>query len=255
MQEVVHMLGTGQFWLDVLKIIVIDILLSGDNAVVIALACRSLPAAQRRQGIFYGVLGAIALRVTLTFFAVSLLSLPYLKVAGAAMLLWIGVKLILPEEEHDSGNVKANTHLWGAVRTILVADFIMSLDNVLGVAAAAHGNVLLLAIGLLVSIPLVAWSSQLVLKLIDRFPAIIYLGGGLLGYVAGEMVMGDKSVGPQLEKWLEAFQWLPSVAGAVLVVALGKILALRRLAAAKAIDLVDEQVPAMPDQNHDRGEK
>ncbi len=249
------MLGASQFWLDVLKIIVIDILLSGDNAVVIALACRSLPDEQRKKGIFYGVLGAIALRITLTFFAVSLLSLPYLKVAGAAMLVWIGVKLILPDEEHDASNVKANTHLWGAVRTILIADFIMSLDNVLGVAAAAHGSILLLAIGLLVSIPLVAWSSQLVLKVIDRFPVVIYLGGGLLGYVAGEMVMGDRSVGPQLERWLDPLHWLPSVAGAALVLLLGKILALRKMAAAKAIDLVDEQVPAAPDKNHDEGEK
>ena len=185
MSEVMQMLSSGPFWLDVLKIIVIDIMLSGDNAVVIALACRSLPDAQRKKGIFYGVLGAIALRITLTFFAVSLLSLPYLKMAGALMLLWIGVKLILPEDEHDASNVQAATRLWGAVRTILIADFIMSLDNVLGVAAAAHGSVLLLAFGLLVSIPLVAWSSQLVLKVLDRFPFVIYLGGGAAGLCRG----------------------------------------------------------------------
>jgi YjbE family integral membrane protein len=251
MQEVVHMLGTGQFWLDVLKIIVIDILLSGDNAVVIALACRSLPDAQRKKGILYGVLGAIALRITLTFFAVSLLGLPYLKVAGAAMLMWIGVKLILPEEEHDASNVKANTHLWGAVRTILIADFIMSLDNVLGVAAAAHGSILLLGIGLLVSIPLVAWSSQLVLKLIDRFPAIIYLGGALLGYVAGEMLMDDKSVGPALAHWVAPLHWLPAVAMGLLVVVLGKGIAMRKIASAKAVDLVDAHVPAAREKNQE----
>jgi YjbE family integral membrane protein len=255
MQDVMHMLGTGQFWLDVLKIIIIDILLSGDNAVVIALACRSLPDAQRKRGILYGVLGAIALRIALTFFAVSLLSLPYLKVVGAAMLLWIGVKLILPEEEHDSNSVKASTHLWGAVRTILIADFIMSLDNVLGVAAAAHGNVLLLAIGLLVSIPLVAWSSQLVLKLIDRFPFIIYIGGGLLGYVAGEMVASDGSVAHLLEGRSPVLHWAIPAMGALVVVGVGKILALRQMAAAKAIDLVDGQVPAAPDNSHDEGGK
>lgn len=255
MQDVMHMLGTSDFWLDVLKIIVIDVLLSGDNAVVIALACRSLPDAQRKKGIFYGVLGAIALRITLTFFAVSLLSLPYLKVAGAAMLLWIGVKLLLPEDEHDASNVKANAHLWGAVRTILIADFIMSLDNVLGVAAAAHGNIVLLAIGLLVSIPLVAWSSQLVLKLIDRFPFIIYLGGGLLGYVAGEMVLSDKSIAHLIEAQPPALHWAVPVAGAALVVVVGKILALRQMAAARAIDLVDGQVPAAPENRHDEGEK
>jgi len=252
MQELLHMLATSQFWLDVFKIIVIDLLLSGDNAVVIALACRSLPDRQRRQGILYGVLGAIVLRVTLTFFAVTLLSLPYLKAVGAIMLLWIGVKLILPEEEHDEKSVKDSTHLWGAVRTILIADFIMSLDNVLGVAAAAHGNVILLALGLLVSIPLVAWSSQLVLKLIDRFPAIIYLGGALLGYVAGEMLESDKSLEHVFELLPEALRWLPSVAGAVLVVVLGKILAVRKMAAASAIDLVDEQVPASPREKQDQ---
>ena len=185
------MLSSAQFWVDVLKIIMIDLLLSGDNAVVIALACRNLPLDQRKKGIFYGVIGAIGLRVLLTFFAVNLLSLPYLKLVGALLLIWIGIKLILPEEEHGEGNVKADTHLWGAVKTIIIADFVMSLDNVLGVAAAAHGNAWLLVFGLLVSIPLIAWSSQLVLKLIDRFPIIIYAGGALLGYVAGEMLVSE----------------------------------------------------------------
>ena len=160
------MLESPQFWVDVFKIIMIDLLLSGDNAVVIALACRNLPQAQRRQGILYGVGGAIGLRVVLTFFAVSLLALPYLKIVGALLLLWIGIKLILPEEEgHGEGSIKAEANLWGAVKTIIIADFVMSLDNVLGVAAAAKGNVFLLVFGLLVSIPLIAWSSQLVLKL------------------------------------------------------------------------------------------
>ncbi len=240
-----QMLDSGQFWLDVFKIIVIDILLSGDNAVVIALACRGLASEQRKKGIVYGVLGAIGLRVTLTFFAVSLLSLPYLKMVGALMLLWIGVKLIQPEEEqHGTKHVQDSAHLWGAVRTILVADFIMSLDNVLGVAAAARGNVILLALGLLVSIPLVAWSSQLVLKLLDRFPVIIYFGGALLGYVAGEMLVSDKSAARLIENLPQALHWLPSALCAALVVALGKYLAARKTAAAKAVDLVDEQVPA-----------
>src|SRR5512135_2873820 len=151
-----EMLSSAQFWVDVLKIIVIDILLSGDSAVVIALACRNLPPQQRKQGVTYGVLGAIGLRVALTFFAVGLLTLPYLKLVGGGMLMWIGVKLILPEDEHDADKIKANAHLWGAVKTIIIADFIMSLDNVLGVAAAANGNMLLLVFGLLVSIPLIA---------------------------------------------------------------------------------------------------
>jgi YjbE family integral membrane protein len=245
---VLEMLSTAQFWVDVFKIIMIDLLLSGDNAVVIALACRNLPAAQRKKGIMYGVGGAIGLRIVLTFFAVTLLSLPYLKLVGALLLLWIGIKLILPEEEgHGESNIKADTHLWGAVKTIIIADFVMSLDNVLGVAAAAHGNVWLLVFGLLVSIPMIAWSSQLVLKLIDRFPFIIYAGGALLGYVAGEMLVGEALFKPLLEAQ-HFLHWLVPVACAVLVLVLGKWLAMRMTATVKAVDLVDEQVPAAHDK-------
>lgn len=250
-----EMLGTAQFWVDVLKIIAIDVLLSGDNAVVIALACRSLPERQRKQGVLLGMVGAVALRIVLTFFAVGLLTLPYLKLAGALMLLWIGVKLILPEEDHDASNVKANTHLWGAVKTIIIADFIMSLDNVLGVAAAAHGNAALLVFGLLVSIPLIAWSSQLVLKLIDRFPVIIYLGGGLLGYVAGEMLLSEKIVATLMEQAPHALHPLLPVLCAVLVVLLGLWLAARKAAVLPPVDLVDERSPGVPAQKNDEGKK
>lgn len=244
-----EMLSSTQFWVDVFKIIVIDLLLSGDNAVVIALACRNLPMDQRKKGIFYGVVGAITLRVVLTFFAVRLLSLPYLKLIGALLLVWIGIKLIQPEhEEHGEGNIKANTHLWGAVKTIIIADFVMSLDNVLGVAGAAHGNVMLLIFGLLVSIPLIAWSSQLVLKLIDRFPFIIYAGGALLGYVAGEMLVGDALFQPVLDAQ-PASHWLTPVLCAVLVLAAGIWLATRKMITAKAVDLVDEQVAATRDKS------
>ncbi len=243
-----EMLSSAQFWVDVFKIIVIDLLLSGDNAVVIALACRNLPEAQRKKGIMYGVAGAIGLRVVLTFFAVSLLSLPYLKLIGALLLIWIGIKLLLPEDEHDENNIKADTHLWGAVKTIIIADFVMSLDNVLGVAGAAHGNAMLLIFGLLVSIPLIAWSSQLVLKLIDRFPYIVFGGGALLGYVAGEMLVGEALFLPLLER-LHALHWLVPAACAVLVVVVGKWLAARKVAAAGAVDLVDEQVPAKHGDN------
>jgi YjbE family integral membrane protein len=243
-----EMLASTQFWVDVFKIIVIDLLLSGDNAVVIALACRNLPDAQRKKGIMYGVGGAIGLRIVLTFFAVSLLSLPYLKLVGALLLLWIGVKLILPEEEHGEGNIKADTHLWGAVKTIIIADFVMSLDNVLGVAGAAHGNATLLVFGLLVSIPLIAWSSQLVLKLIDRFPFIIYAGGALLGYVAGEMLAGETL----FKAWLEAqhvLHWVIPAGCALLVLLVGKWLAARKTAKARVIDLLDEHVPASHDKS------
>lgn len=239
-----EMFTEPQFWAGVVKIIMIDLLLSGDNAVVIALACRNLPEAQRRKGILYGVGGAIGLRVVLTFFAVGMLALPYLKLIGALLLLWIGIKLILPEDEaHGESNIKAEAHLWGAVKTIIIADFVMSLDNVLGVAAAAHGNVWLLLFGLLVSIPLIAWSSQLVLKLIDRYPWIIYAGGALLGYVAGEMLVTEALLKPMMEAW-PLLHGLVPVVGALTVLLAGRWLSMRKAVAVKAVDLVDENIPA-----------
>lgn len=241
-----EMFASSQFWVDVFKIIVIDLLLSGDNAVVIALACRNLPAEQRKKGILFGVGGAIGLRIVLTFFAVSLLALPYLKLVGALLLLWIGIKLILPEDEHSEGNIKADTRLLGAVKTIIIADFVMSLDNVLGVAAAAKGNVSLLVFGLLISIPLIAWSSQLVLKLIDRFPFIIYAGGALLGYVAGEMLVSEALFAAIVEA-RHYLHWLIPVCGAVLVPAMGKWLATRKVVESLAINLVDEKVSMKSD--------
>jgi len=236
-----EMFSTSQFWVDVFKIIMIDLLLSGDNAVVIALACRNLPPEQRKKGILFGVGGAIGLRIVLTFFAVGLLALPYLKLVGALLLLWVGIKLILPEEEHHADNIKADTRLFGAIKTIIVADFVMSLDNVLGVAAAAHGNVWLLVFGLLVSIPMIAWSSQMVLKLIDRFPLIIYAGGALLGYVAGEMLVSEMLFATIVEAH-HYLHWLIPVACALLVVALGKWLAMRKVVSMAVVDLVDEKV-------------
>lgn len=233
-----EMLVTTSFWVDVLKIIMIDLLLSGDNAVVIALACRNLPAQQRKKGILFGMAGAVVLRIVLTFFAVSLLSLPYLKLVGAMLLIWIGIKLILPEDEHDEDSIKADSRLIGAIRTIIIADFVMSLDNVLGVAAAAKGNVPLLVFGLLISIPLIAWSSQLVLRLIDRFPYIIFAGGALLGYVAGEMLVAEALFAPLL-KAQHALHWLIPAFCAILVLATGKWLASRQTSDGKAVDLVD----------------
>lgn len=242
-----EMLSSTQFWASVVKIIVIDILLSADNAVVIALACRNLPLEQRKKGVILGVTGAIGLRVLLTFFAVGLLGVPYLKVIGAIMLLWIGIKLLLPDEGHKTSNVQGNTSLLGAVRTIIIADFVMSLDNVLAVAAAAHGNVWLLVFGLLVSIPLIAWSSQLMLKLIDRYPIIIFAGGGLLGYVAGEMLVSDRWFAARLEHAPHVSHTLIPAACALLVVALGKWLALRKTAALPALDLLEANVTASTD--------
>ncbi len=243
-----EMFASSQFWVDVFKIIMIDLLLSGDNAVVIALACRNLPEAQRKKGIMFGVGGAIGLRVILTFFAVSLLALPYLKLVGALLLLWIGIKLILPEDEHSEQNIKADTRLLGAIKTIIVADFVMSLDNVLGVAAVAKDNFGLLVFGLLISIPLIAWSSQLVLKMIDRFPVIIFAGGALLGYVAGEMLVTEALFAPIMEARHYLHTLVP-VCCAVFVLVVGKWLAVRKAVASKAIDLVDGTVAAKSGNN------
>lgn len=237
-----EMMSGPQFWIDVFKIILIDLLLSGDNAVVIALACRNLPVGQRKKGILYGVFGAIGLRVMLTFFAVNVLALPYLKLVGGLLLLWIGVKLILPDEDaHGDFSIKAESNLWGAVKTIIIADLVMSLDNVMGVAGAAHGNAVLLIFGLLVSIPLIAWSSQLVLKLIERFPFVIYAGGALLGYVAGEMFAGESLFKAILETQYLIKQIIPFVC-ALVVVAIAAWLGGRKAESSRVVDLVDEQV-------------
>ncbi len=235
-------LSNPQFWMAVLQIILIDIVLSGDNAVVIALACRNLPERQRRLGIIWGVGGAIALRVTLTFFAVSLLALSYVKLVGAVLLLWIGVKLILPQHEEGGHEIKAAGNLMGAIRTIIVADLVMSLDNVIAVAAAARDSVFLLIFGLALSIPLMVWASQLILRLMDRFPVIITIGGALLGWVALSMAISD----PAIRDWLLPYKswlgWVGPIVGAVMVVAVGKLLASRRpIPEKKIIDLAEEE--------------
>ena len=224
-----------QFWVAVAQIILIDILLSGDNAVVIALACRNLPERQRRLGIFWGVGGAIALRVTLTFFAVSLLTLPYVKLVGAALLLWIGVKLVAPEEDGDGHEIKPASNLLGAVRTIIVADLVMSLDNVLAVAAAARDSVFLLIFGLALSILLMVWTSHLILRLMDRFPVIITLGGALLGWIALSMAISDPLVNADLEPYKVWLGWVAPAIGALLVIAAGRLIAMRRPAVEKKV--------------------
>jgi len=215
-----EMLTDSFFWVTLAQIIMINIVLSGDNAVVIALASRSLPARQQKQAILFGSFGAIILRIILTFFAVYLLGLPWLKITGALLLFWIAVKMLLPEDEE--ANLEAHDHLWGAIKTIIVADFVMSLDNVLGVAAAAKGNLVLLVLGLAISIPLIIYGSTLILKLMTRWPVIITLGGAVLGWVAGEMMITD----PMISGWVDSqAHWLHTVApafGAALVVALGK---------------------------------
>jgi len=186
------MFYTTEFWVALGQIIIVNIMLSSDNAVVLALACRSLPPKQQRSAIIFGSVGAIVLRVILTFFAVMLLKLPFLKLAGGAALLWIGAGLLSSDD--DEGDLQAHSNLSAAIRTIIIADFIMSLDNVLGVAAAAKGNTVLLVLGLAISIPLIIYGSKLILGLMGRFPIIITLGAALLGWVAGEMLVDDSSV-------------------------------------------------------------
>ena len=188
-----------QFWVAVLQIVLIDLLLSGDNAVVIALACRKLSGRQRRLGIIWGVGGAIGLRVVLTFFAVTLLTLNYVKLVGSALLLWIGIKLVLPQQSDGGQEIKAAGNLMSAIRTIIIADLVMSLDNVIAVAAAARDSVFLLIFGLALSIPLMVWASQLILRLMDRFPSIILGGGALLGWIALSMAITDPVVAPAIE--------------------------------------------------------
>lgn len=233
--------SSPQFWIAVGQIILVDILLSGDNAVVIALACRKLPERQRKLGIFWGVGGAIALRVTLTFFAVTLLTLSYVKLVGAALLLWIGVKLILPQADEGGHEIKAAGSLMSAIRTIIVADFVMSLDNVIAVAAAARDSVFLLIFGLALSIPLMVWASQLILRLMDRYPVIITVGGGLLGWIALSMAISDPAIKQALDPYSIWLGWIAPALGALLVVAAGKLIAATRrpVPEAKIVDLAD----------------
>jgi YjbE family integral membrane protein len=226
-------LSSPDFWIALSQIILINIVLSGDNAVVIALACRSLPPQQQKKAIIFGSVGAIVLRVILTFFAVYLLTQPYLKLIGAALLLWIGVGLLKGEDGEEE--MEGHSGLAAAIKTIIIADLVMSLDNVIGVAAAAKGNVPLLVFGLVISIPLIIFGSTLILKLMNRFPIIITIGAALLGWVAGEMVLTDPAIHDFVEKHHYLHNILPA-AGAVIVVALGKYLASRSSQRAEPAD-------------------
>jgi len=230
------------FWVGLAKIIGVNIILSGDNAVVIALAARSLPPKQQTKAIVWGSGAAIVMRVVLTLFAVALLTLPWLKLIGAVLLLWIGVKLLLPED--GEANIDSSDNLIKAIKTILIADLVMSLDNVIAVAAAAGGSVLLLVLGLAISIPLVIFGSTLLLKLMERWPVIITIGAGLLGFVAGEMAVTDPAIGGWVKATFQHVNERPvlggvrleilcGLAGAAFVVGLGRWLARRK--AGKAV--------------------
>ncbi len=236
----------ADFWIAVGQIIMIDILLGGDNAVVIALACRKLPPDLRTKGIMWGTVGAIVLRVILIFFALTLLAVPYLKIVGAVLLIWIGVKLLAPGDEEGHGDIQASDKLWAAVKTVIVADLVMSVDNVIAIAGAAEGaggdhKMPLVVFGLLVSIPIIVWGSQLVIKLMDRFPAIITIGGMLLGWIAGTMAVTDPAVLGHLPtlppakvgalpEVLDSIRYGAGIAGALLVLAAGMLIKRRHAA-------------------------
>jgi YjbE family integral membrane protein len=234
-------IANPQFWVAVLQIIAIDIVLGGDNAVVIALACRRLPEKQRNLGIFWGVFGAIGLRVVLIFFALSLLAVPFLKIIAALLLLWIGIKLLQSEPDSSGHQIDASTTLAGAIKTIIIADAVMSLDNVIAIAGAAKDSIGLVIFGLVISVPIIVWGSKLVMKLMDRFPIVIVMGAGLLGWIAGDMSVTDAIT----REWVNAnaafLHWLAPAGGVLLVVVIGKWLAARTQAKmAPIVDLADD---------------
>ena len=223
-------------WNAILQIILIDILLGGDNAVIIALACRNLPARQRRVGIIWGAAGAIALRVILITVAVALLQVPFLKMIGGVLLLWIGIKLIAPADDgHGQQKLEGSDRLLAAIKTIIVADFVMSLDNVIAIAGAAEQaapgqRTGLIIFGLLVSVPFIVFGAQIILKLLDRFPVIVTAGAALLGWIAGGLIVGDPIAEPVLPPG-DTLKYAASTAGALFVVVAGRWLARRRAAA------------------------
>ena len=219
-------ISNPQNWVALMQIIGIDLLLGGDNAVVIALACRGLPPHQQKKAILFGAAAAIIIRSVLTVFALYLLGIPYLKIIGSVLLVWIGIKLMLPEDGHggEDGKFSGSGSLAAAIKTIIIADVVMSLDNVLAVAAAAHGSMVLIVLGLLISIPIVIFGSTLVLKLMDRYPVLITIGAALLGFVAGQMFFTD----PAIKDWAtQTLPYAPKIAPmalALLVIGVGTLL-------------------------------
>ncbi|MFV9473249.1 TerC family protein [Advenella sp. RU8] len=226
-------------WAAIGQIIVIDILLGGDNAIIIALACRNLQKAQRLKGILWGTVGAITMRVVLIMFAMEMLKIPFLRLIGGALLIWIGIKLLIPEEDHGEG-IQASSSVWGAVKTILIADFVMSLDNVIAIAGAA-GNAHVdhqtayVIFGLLVSVPIIIWGSTIVLKIIDKFPLVILFGAGLLGWLAGGMFVGDVYIQNTFFGGAESaatVKYTAEIGCALFVMIVGKLIASRKAAEA-----------------------
>ncbi|MCR8655976.1 TerC family protein [Paenibacillus endoradicis] len=209
---------TGEFWLALLNIIFIDLILAGDNAIVIALAARNLPKDQQKKAVIWGTVGAISIRIVATLLVVKLLDLPWLHLVGGLLLIWIAFKLLVQEEQHD--NVKAGNTLWQSIQTIIIADAAMGLDNVIAVAGAAQGHMLLVVIGLLISVPVIVWGSTLFIKLVDRFKWIIYVGAAVLAYTASKMFIDEHKFGNIFEEnvWL---QWAVKIVLIVGILGLG----------------------------------
>jgi len=207
-----------------IQIMLINVVLSGDNAVVIALACRRLSPRHQKVAFIWGSVGVVILMVALTGIVAYLLTLPYLEIVGSGMLMWIGVKLLIAEDEGDDGKVDQKATLGAAIRTIIIADMIMSLDNVLAMAAAAHGHLWMLFVGLLITVPVILFGSALLMKLMERFPIFVMIGAALIGWVAGEMVISD----PAIKEWIEAhaaiLHSVSPIFCAAFVIATGKIL-------------------------------
>jgi YjbE family integral membrane protein len=236
----------NQFWIGLLQIIWIDLLLSGDNAVVIALACRGLPEKQRRWGILLGAGAAVGLRILFALIITYLLAIPFLKLVGGILLLWIAAKLVIGEEADGHGNIQETDNLWTAVRTVAIADAVMSLDNVIAIAAASHGNVWLFVFGLALTIPLIIFGSALILGIIERFPIFVWAGAALLGWIAGDMLLNDPFVLKQMQSYSAALvvpdtvntavgikaapmpHYIAAVGGALLVLAIGYVVRKRR---------------------------
>ncbi len=212
-----------QAWWAFFEIIIVNTLLSGDNAVVIALSCRNLPKAQRRKAVFAGTLIAVALRVVLTLFAGLLLAQPYLKLVGSLLLIWISIKFLVPDSE-ETEKEEGTNRFWPALRTVVIADAVMSMDNVVGVAAAAKGQPLLLVLGLLTSMPLIIYGSTLIIRLLGRYPVLVTAGAALLGFIAGEMAVSDNAVAHWFDLHFPLSHFIVPVMLAALPLIVGKML-------------------------------
>ena len=218
----------GPELIKLVQIIWINIILSGDNAVVIALACRGLPPDKQRPGMILGALVAVVLRIVFTVIVATLLSTPFLKIVGGCLLLWISVKLVLGEDEQDGGVVRQANQLWQAIRTVAIADAVMSLDNVLAIAAVAKDSTTLLIVGLVISVPLIVAGSAIIMALLGRLPILVWAGAALLGWVAGEMLVSDPWLaGAFGEELIHRIELPAAAVGAVFVVVLGYVLSRR----------------------------